>query len=448
MDLSTTIIIFFWLATCLFSLKTNPDIFSPTKFFLLFLTVFHLDIVLNDYPLEHELVVIIYIAIAAVLSLQEIDGKKNLRLPNLNYKSLRSHTLFPLSFATGLIWAFTIPALIAQIYFISASGGIVELVNNLTNRADEWRGSGPILMIIKTIMVIQVIYFIIGVIWKVKNTFWWIIFFTHLLVTLTIAYLSGSRSTMLFNFVVMLVFSHFFIKRQSILRVSIIAILLLSIAAGLAVVREIVKLESAKNSNLPHFVFKELTIGEVNPYKRDSAKMFKYGLIPLNFVFSREPQRLQNGLSLITPVTNIIPRKLWPNKPDTASIAMNKDFIGDRGAGPYQYPTGIIGFGVMNFGWEIGVAFGFALFWCLMTMAVNFYRKILNEPIKLSLENALTVLILIYSMISVSSLMIGEFANILVHFGLAQLLPILAFMKICSFVGEFFYANHKKNNRN
>ena len=156
--------------------------------------------------------------------------------------------------------------------------------------------------------------------------------------------------------------------------------------------------------------------------------MFKYGL----------PKILSFLVNLNVCKTALRSRcdkyhsRKWPNKPDTASIAMNKDFIGDRGAGPYQYPTGIIGFGVMNFGWEIGVAFGFALFWCLMTMAVNFYRKILNEPIKLSLENALTVLILIYSMISVSSLMIGEFANILVHFGLAQLLPILAFMKICS----------------
>lgn len=443
MDLNTTIIVVCWIAICLFALKANSDLFSPTKFYLLFFSIYHLDILFKDYPVEHEAVIMIYLLMALVLILQESSARKAPK-PREFYSNIsQPPPLTGLRFATVLVWVFTIPAIISKIYLIGSLDGIVNFVNTLNDRANVWRGAGPFLVMVKSIMVIQIIYFVIGVIWRVKNAFWWMIFCAHLAVTLTIALLTGSRSTILMNFVIMFVFSHYFLKRQTAIKTAVIAVLAISAAGGLAIARQTVKLGAGDHLTSPHVVIRKSSYAASHAA---STKMFKYGLIPLDFIFSSEPQNLQYGLSILTPLTNIVPRKLWPNKFDTASMAMNKEYIEDRGAGPYQYPTGIIGFGVMNFGWGVGIAFGLALFWFLMTTVVNFYNRIFTEPIKPSLENGLIALTLIYSSLSVTNLMVGEFANIIVNFSLTQLLPILAFMTVYTSIEKFIDPSHKKNN--
>ena len=448
MDLNTAIIIICWSAICLFALNANSDLFSPTKFYLLFLSIFHLDILFKDYPVEHEAVVIVYLLIGLVLILQENSGRRDQEPHNFSSKSTQPPTAIGLRIATVLVWALTIPALISQIYLVESLGGIVQYVDSLEGRANGWRGKGPLLIIIKSIMVIQIIYFTIGVVWRVKNSGWWLIFIAHLAVTLSIAFLTGSRTVVLLNFVVMLVFSHYFVQRQTIIKLACIAAFILITAAALAVTRQNVKLETDSYSILPRFIIQKhyYEDGDDSVAKSDATKMFKYGLIPLDFIFSSEPQNLQYGLSILTPITNIVPRKLWPKKFDTASMAMNKEYIEDRGAGPYQYPTGIIGFGVMNFGWSIGIPFAFSLLWFLMTMVVSVYSRTFTEQIKPSLENGLIVVALIYSSFSVTNLIIGEFANNLINFGLTQLLPILAFIMVYTTMIRLFDPDHKKNN--
>ena len=205
MDLNTAIIIIFWSAICFFAQKANSDMFSPTKFYLLFLSIFHFDILFKDYPFEHEAVVMVYLLIGLVLTLQEHSGRKDQKFHEFHSNTTQPPIMTGLRIATVLVWALTIPALILQIHLVESLGGIVNFVNNLSDRANAWRGEGPLLIIIKSIMVTQIIYFTIGVVWRVKNFGWWLMFFVHLAVTLNIAFLTGSRSVILLNFVIMLV---------------------------------------------------------------------------------------------------------------------------------------------------------------------------------------------------------------------------------------------------
>tara|TARA_B100001741_G_C16421233_1_gene536348 strand:+ start:84 stop:803 length:720 start_codon:yes stop_codon:yes gene_type:complete len=156
---------------------------------------------------------------------------------------------------------------------------------------------------------------------------------------------------------------------------------------------------------------------------------FKYGLIPLDYIYEKPPPKLQYGSSLLTLVTNVIPRDIWGSKLDTSSMAMNKIYIEDKGPGPYEYPAGILGLGVMNFGWVIGLLFGYLLtIIFLMYAEVLYKKKLLKFHSNTSFSFMLKVIMSIYFIQTVPALVPGEFTNVLHTLILTKVIPIFIFL--------------------
>jgi hypothetical protein len=227
------------------------------------------------------------------------------------------------------------------------------------------------------------------------------------------------------NFIIMGLLYHY-IRRPITLKVALVgALSIFMIAAAIGVARNNLKwtddgFQTGWKSGLP--------IGQKISTITSS---FRYGLIPLGYVYSYEPSNLQYGLSFVTPVTNIVPRGIWPSKPDTASMAMNKEYIEDRGPGPYQYPSGIIGFGIMNYGWILGPPVGFMVIVFFMVLAMKLYRDhIVQRDNTVSFPDTLKVILVIYYIQMVPGLVIGELANTIDEYLVAKVIPILILLLV------------------
>ena len=111
-------------------------------------------------------------------------------------------------------------------------------------------------------------------------------------------------------------------------------------------------------------------------------------------------------------------------------MAMNKEYIEDRGPGPYQYPAGIIGLGVMNFGWTFGITFGF-LFIILSAYFINhiYTKNIKNNPLN-NFQSVLNLIISLFIVLSFPAIIPGELTNVFHGLLLTKIAPIVLIMII------------------
>ena len=107
------------LLVSMFSFVTNRDIFSPVKWYLLVLLIFFAEILWKPYSLTIHLTytcLILFGAIAASIELR-LNRIYLTRIDN-NKWYIRNPTKIAL-----LLWAFSIPSIMAQLYMISHFGG-------------------------------------------------------------------------------------------------------------------------------------------------------------------------------------------------------------------------------------------------------------------------------------------------------------------------------------
>ena len=423
-----------------FSLLSNKDVLSPAKIFVGYLLLFHFELTYVEYPLSHYLTFLLYTSIGVFWVLGEYlfistKSSKNGSIESKigkGYEGAAGYREYQLSALTTIIWTLSIIPFSAQIYLIADSGGIFNYINDAAYRVTEWRGKGPILILIKMAMVLQIIYFMLGFYWSVKSKVWWALFLSHFLMALSLAALTGSRSVLLMNFVFMLAVYHHTKRRVSIRKILAVGMVLMMVASVLGLARNNLKIsednfQTGLDKDIPFDArFKTLT------------STFRYGLIPLDFIYSHDPKKIQYGASIVTPVTNIIPRGLWPGKIDTSSMAMNKEYLEDLGPGPYQYAAGMIGFGVMNFGWVFGIPFSFALTFFGLAIIESGYFKFIRVNHTGNFISALNALSMIYVMFAFSALIIGEVSNVFLELVLTQLSPLF-FIIVCVKIINFEY---------
>ena len=430
------LILFSYGVIVIFSILLNRDIFSPAKIFLFYVFLFHFELIYIVYPLEHYLTFFVFtmIAVLAVLVERYIIDKNNISNTNKIDIVKNQESGCHIAGLTKMIWIFTLIPMAAQIYFILDSGGIIQYINDAVYRVTLWRGKGALLMIIRSVMVLQIIYFMVGLYWGIKKKSWWVLFFLHFLIIMFLALLTGSRGVLLINIIIMLVIYHHIKRPIRLTRVLTVVLILLLVASVLGLARNNLKIsENEFQTGLD----KEISSSD---RFRTLTSTFRYGLIPLDLIYSHEPKNIQYGLGLITPITNVVPRGVWPDKPDTASIAMNKEYVEDRGPGPYQFAAGIIGLGVMNFGWVAGIMFGFLLTILLFIYVEYIYFKNIRYNRFTNFNCTLKALIAVVLMISLPGVIIGEFSNMIVELFLTKLLLIGVFI---------IYGKHVafKNNR-
>jgi len=334
---------------------SNRDIFSPAKFYHLSLAVYFVDIFLTEHNGYVYAVYFGVILAGMLMSLLEAYTLSKRSTALIGPKPFR---IVPARFLI-VLWALSVVPVLAQCYLIHITGGFASLAMTIAHRVVEWRGLGPLLFLIRLLAPINLIYFTIGLVYVKRHPFgWWFLYILHLILTIIVAVLMGGRSGILARFVLMMVVYNY-LRRPVKLRYALVTGgALLVIAAFLGTVRaNLTRLEGL--DSVRHMQGDTLNL-----------QMFSYSTKPLDLVFSREFNDYQHGKTFVAAVTNFVPRKIWPDKFDSARVVLTRFWLGRRYTGLTNMGTGIVVESIINFGYPMGLFCGF-LSLCLIILAVS-----------------------------------------------------------------------------
>jgi len=344
---------------------SNRDLFSPTKLYLVTLCVCFLDIFLNPYRIEICCIYVGLLLVPLVLVAYEsgIAGRFG-RLVQSHKYSVASPP--PAGRIVALIWLMTTVPVLSITYLVTLFGGLGSYLDHLAIRALALRGlntfSEPA---INLISLLTVLYFGVGLIEK-RSLGWWACYSLHFTIAVAILSMSGSRRYFLMPLLMMLATSHYFRAEVSIKRACGVLALLLAVTSIFGLLR------------MGHRGLGLLT-KSLNRYELESLTYhFKYGLIPLEAIFAADVIDLHYGSTFVAAVTNLIPRPLWPGKPDSAGLVITKEYLGDRWLGTSNITAGLLAESVMNFGFAIGMCVCFGLLLAGMAFLLRRYGQVLS----------------------------------------------------------------------
>lgn len=355
------IVLFISLALCF---ACNKDVFSPSKFYHASLAVYFLDIFLSVHSGYVYATYGAFIGAGLFISILEayILSRKPVLLPRP-----RPSFLLPVRFVV-VLWILSAVPILSQCYLIYVTGGLASLALTISHRVVEWRGMGFLLMLIRFMSPINLVYFAVGLVYVKRHArFWWCLYALHLLLFLIMAVLLGGRGFVLMQVILMMAL-HNYLVRPVRLRYTLVAGgILLTTASVLGSVRNnVTRLES----------FNSLADMKGGAFNLD---MFSYGTNPLEVIFTKEFSDFQYGKTFLTPVTNLVPRRIWPGKFDSGGVVLTKFWLGHEYNGLSNMSTGIVAEGILNFGYSCGILCAFMLLLGAILLSVRFYGYVLRH---------------------------------------------------------------------
>jgi len=423
-------LLFVWAVMWGFSLATNRDIFSPAKMYMFSVFFYFADIFVNPYD---DAVTVTYSALlllGLVLAIQESYLPFHRVAQRARVETSRMR-LWPV---TRTLWLLSAVPIAAQIALIVLMGGINGYVNTLGMRVLEHRGLGPVTMLIGIFPVINVVYFTVGLLSREAGKGWWLGYSAHGLLYVIIGLASGSRGALLNNVVLMLMAYHYLRRRVPLTGSLVVAAGVLVAASLIGAARNGIKMgdeglvTGLENHNQSTF----------------ESSHFHYGLEPLVLVYSRPPDELHLGLTFATVFTNPIPRVIWPGKPETGGVVLTKLYTDDAWDGASNLSTGLIAESVLNFGWWIGVPFGFFLIWGAMTYVGVKYDLLNRRYLSMGgCEKIQPVLAYLFLVFLVTSLLCGEFTSSIITAVVGRLLPLAVIGGIIVRVSGYRQQNYR-----
>jgi hypothetical protein len=144
-----------------------------------------------------------------------------------------------------------------------------------------------------------------------------------------------------------------------------------------------------------------------------SISTSQYGLVPLELVLASDHEpRLHYGLTFLTALTNLVPRSIWPEKPDTGGVVLTKIYTGDAWQGGTNLSTGILTEGMLNFGIALGLLFGIVSLLAALVLVEYWYVRLLRQRMNaIGGKGMVQLVIYIVVMRSVIGLLFAEFTN-------------------------------------
>jgi hypothetical protein len=382
------------LAMCFAS---NRDIFSPGKFYHMSLTVYFVDVFVSE---QSGYIYAIYLGYILVGMGTSIIEAYTLSRSRIALARPEPSGMVPARFVV-VLWMLSIIPIVAQCYLIHVTGGLAALAMTIAHRVGEWRGLGPLLFLIKLMTPINLVYFTIGLVYEKRHPrCWWFLYILHLTVAIVSAALMGGRSGILMRFLLMMVIYNY-LRRPVKLRYALITGgVLLVIAALLGTVRQnITRIDSLDSLRDMH--------GDTL-----NLRMFSYGVNPLNAVFEREFEDYQHGKTLLTPVTNFVPRKIWPNKFESGGVVLTKFLQGRHYTGLSHMSTGVVTESILNFGYPLGILWGFALLLLLFLFVTRVYTyTVIQVPEFTGLARVYSIVLYVSLAQVPGGLLYGEFQN-------------------------------------
>jgi hypothetical protein len=406
-----------WLSVMVLSLWAVRDIFSPDKLMFAALGVFFGGIFFDNYSLGISavyallLVASMTVIVAFAPILRSTQSKLVARAPN------REPGGNGMPFVGyGFFWLVSLPALAAQVGMIEHFGGIAGYVNILSLRVKEFEGLGWLTSIIRTFSIIDLIYFSYLITRRKLTVSVIVVYVIHLLIFVVLALLTGSRGSLLVNFLLMALVYHNSVRRIS-------ARWLLTLAASTLLIASMLEVARQRLAFGEEGILTGLSEERQNE-KKMSFAWAKYGINPLELLLNADRVTMYYGLTYLTVFTNIIPRAIWPEKPDSGGVILTKEYTSETGGTSYL-STGIIPEAIMNFGVPLGIVVGTFEYGALVGGLILYYiryrqRLLTNSPYKFidSVRFA-------YISWGMMGLIVGEFTNVIVNL-LVQLITVWA----------------------
>jgi oligosaccharide repeat unit polymerase len=355
---------------CITSYVMNKDLFSPVKFYFIALITYFFDIFLNPQIDDVYESYILYLAFGFILIF--VEARMLLRFSSVldKFRKRAKPTLNnPLKVFSVIFLLSAIP-IFAQLYLISKMGGIVLYVISMKLRVEAWMGLGHIIIFRDLMPIINLVFFIILMCFDFKYKKGIIVvYILHLILTLSIGVLSGSRSGVLNSFLLNLMIFHYLVKQLKPGFLVPFFVFFLVGASFLAEVRDSLRINSDEGVQL---------VGEDSELSETLANTstFIYGIIPLKIIYEEEFTNFQYGLTYLTTITNYIPRSIWPGKPDTGGVIITKFKKKHNYEGTTNYSPGLIAEGIINFGYILGPFIAFLLLCIVSYIVIGTYRKI------------------------------------------------------------------------
>lgn len=393
------------------AVTSNPDTFSPAKFFLLFFFLFHLGAVIE--PPSIATLALISVPLFLILLLCFVEAIQTqytpapVELVRLPWGGKPDYAI------PVFIWIITIPSVFAQFYMIVQFGGIDGYVTSIGTRVVDWSGFGWARVLIALSSPLNVAFLAIGLARK-RSTLWWTLFCVHLAFVLAVGFLSGSRSGLL-NVLALLACVYHYLRRP--IHVAFAAglvLLLVGLSSLLGVARNNFKLQDG-----------EVTTGLQSTTESFSFNSFYYGIEPLELITAMPQLVLANGMTFISLFTNAIPRSFYPEKPETGGIFFTKNYAGDAWEGYSNLTPTFLGEWIINFGYLVGILGFFLTYGGMIYFVLHRYISLLRNPLRERNEIfALDVAIYIHILWTFVGLMIGELTSVVLGLVLNILVPL------------------------
>lgn len=346
---------------------TSKDIFSPSKIYLVIFFVFFGEAIFSiDKSSYFYFICFILLIFSLVLMVLEKNGLR------ISFVNLKKEDKLDINKGEVLtIWLLTMVPVSAQILFINEMGGLVSYIAGIGARVSLWKGFGIYLLLIKLINIINLIYFIKVVSRKVTS-FDKLFYLANFSIFVCLSLLSGSRSMLLWNLVFMTIYYHYIIKPISLPKALSMFFLVVLTAMVMGVIRDGYSIDDSGSFSSGVSVEEKL----INPAN------FTYGTKPIHLLLElNELNELSHGKTYLTVFTNLIPRSVFPNKPDPGGVVFTRDILNDPFEGNSYYSTGIVGEAFINFGYELGIIFVFFQLF-IIYFFMSLYVKKLNASVK------------------------------------------------------------------
>ncbi|WP_041427364.1 O-antigen polymerase [Syntrophomonas wolfei] len=395
-----------YLILIIISFYINKDTFSPIKFYILYIGVYFLSIFYDVYNEKVYYIYLLLLLLGLILVIVE---------PKINKPARKMQLDIDYSKSIKWLWILSIIPILAQLKLITDMGGIQSYINLIGFRVVMWQGKGIILTLIKMFGIINLVYFALILDMKKSNTHIIMIYIMHLCMFITIGLLSGSRGSLLSNFLYMLILYHYMIKRINFKKVTVIVILLILVALGLGEARQSYRVTD-----------EGLSFNIVSNQAFKDRHEFKYGVYPLEVVMTSNINELQYGKTFLTAITNFIPRVWWPNKPDPGGVVFTKLYLNNAWEGYSNHSTGIITESIINFG-LLGILVGLVLLFSFMYLLMYYYRQLIISFSKITLLRITSYIILLTA---IPGLVTAEWTNLIV----GTVIKIVYLVVICSII--------------
>jgi hypothetical protein len=402
------------LVGCL-SVFVNRDPFSPSKFAVAYLAVFYADLVVSPYRWEVAATFLVLVTMVVPAMLMERPMVRRVD------SSAAASGSSPWRFAVA-IWLVSLVPMIAQFALMDALGGFEGFLLSIPSRVLRWRSMGYLTVFVGWSSVFNQVYFAYGLAARVRSRVWWAGYGLHLAQLLPLMLLTGSRSSVLMVVVFMLMIYHYLRTGLSKKTLAVFASALIVASVVLGILRSEFRFSDG-------VVETGVTSWEVVADGIRSTQMTRYGLDGIERTLEVAPRHLQYGLTYVAAITNVVPRRLWPGKPDTGGVVFTNEYYAASWGGLSFATPGIVGEAILNFGQLTGLLVGLGLWLAILIFLARQYSRRLADLTNGSpLVRIQGLLLYLNVMVFLVGLSVGEFAGTLVALGAGRVAPLMLSM--------------------